>query len=232
MKKGLFFLLLLSVVFSSAFAQMTVWKDTVVYTGFPKTNIGKYKSDTIYNGNTVDSMEVSWYKSSDNLLTGWSGVGICDINNCYTYDGATHSFKLPPSGKGIMYVDMKAEPTAADGCSYVTIRLSEVGTINSKDIVYKYCAWATQVKDLENNNLVTIYPNPASSFINISINDKKITTLNIVNVVGRKVAKFDIDNSTPNPIRIPLEGVADGVYLLQFADANGKLLGVRRVTKN
>jgi len=231
MKKGLLFILL-CVLASSGFAQMTVWKDTVIYTGFPKTDAAKYKADTIYNGNMADSMEVSWYKSSDNFLTGWSGVGICDIITCYSYDGSTHSFKLPPGGKGILYVDMKATTTAADGCSYVTVRLNEVGTMNTKDIVYKYCAWATQVKDLESNNLVTIYPNPASSFINISINDKKITTLNILNVVGRKVAKFDIDNSTPNPIRIPLEGVADGVYLLQFADANGKLLGVRRVTKN
>lgn len=231
MKKGL---LLLGVLFLGlhAFAQMTVWKDTVVYTGFPKTDIAKYKADTIYNGSALDSMEVSWFKSSDNFLTGWSGVGICDIANCYSYDGSSHSFKLPPNGKGILYVDMKASPTAADGCSYATIRLAEVGTMNTKDIVYKYCAWATAVKDLDASNMVAIYPNPASSFIHIGLNDKRISSLNVLNVVGRRVAHFDIDGGTPNPIRIPLENVADGVYLLQFADANGKLLGVRRVTKN
>lgn len=215
-----------------SFAQMSVWKDTVVFSGFPKNNVGYYKTDTIYNGSAIDSMEVSWYKASDNLLTGWTGVGICDINNCYTYDNGTHSFKLPPNGKGLLYVDMKAAPTAADGCSYATIRLSEVGTMNTKDVVYKYCAWATAVKDVDGANMVTIYPNPASSFINIGLNDKRISSLNVLNVVGRRVAHFDIDASTPNPIRIPLENVADGVYLLQFADANGKLLGVRRVTKN
>jgi hypothetical protein len=88
------------------------------------------------------------------------------------------------------------------------------------------------VKDFENNNIVTVYPNPASSFINITINDKKVASMNVINVVGRRVAKFDIDATTPNPIRVPLDNVADGVYLLQFSDVNGKILGVRRVTKN
>jgi hypothetical protein len=103
---------------------------------------------------------------------------------------------------------------------------------NFGNMTFKFTSWPTQVKDFENNNLVTVYPNPATSFINISINDNRVTTLNVINVVGRKVARFDINSSTPNPIRVPLDNISDGVYLLQFADANGKLLGVRRVTKN
>jgi len=90
----------------------------------------------------------------------------------------------------------------------------------------------TNCEQSDTANIVTVYPNPASSFINITINDKKVASMNVINVVGRRVAKFDIDATTPNPIRVPLDNVADGVYLLQFSDVNGKILGVRRVTKN
>ena len=115
----------------------------------------------------------------------------------------------------------------------MTLRLTQTGGAGTtKDIVYKYCSWPTSVKELDPANFVTIYPNPASNFINITINNDKISNLNVLNVVGRKVAKFEVTPNTPNPIRIPLDNVADGVYLLQFTDADGKQLGVKRVTKN
>jgi hypothetical protein len=161
---------------------------------------------------------------------------VCDWTNCQTWTGAANLQTVTGSaagGKGIIYVDMSAATTAADGCSYATVTCKpRWKCITTKDIVYKYCNWPTSVKDADPANFVTIYPNPASSFINISINNDKITTLNVLNVVGRKVAKFEVTPNTPNPIRIGLDNVADGVYLLQFTDAAGKQLGVKRVTKN
>ena len=231
MKKGLLFLLFTVIGFSS-FAQFLVSSDTVYISGFPKTDISAHKADTIYNTSNMDSLHLTWYKVSDNLLPGWSGIGICDWENCYQFDGSAHTASLAPGAKNIIYVDMKAAPTASDGCSYATLRLTQSGgAMTTKDIVYKYCTWATAVKEVDAANFVTIYPNPASSFVNISINNDKITNVNILNVVGRKVARFDVSANTPNPIRISLDNVADGMYLLQFTDANGKQLGVRRVTK-
>lgn len=225
--------MLFSILGMSAFAQFTVWQDTVYYNGFPKDNIARHKADTVYNTSAVDTLSVTWSKVSDNFLTGWSGSSICDWNTCETYSSGFVTAKLNPGSKGVIYPDVKALSTAADGCSYVTIRLTQNGGSGmTKDLVYKYCSWPTSVKEVDPSNFVTIYPNPASNFINITINNDKITNLNILNVVGRKVAKFDVTPNTPNPIRIGLDNVADGVYLLQFTDASGKQLGVKRVTKN
>lgn len=231
MKKGLLFLLVIMVSLQS-FAQISVWKDTVYYNGFPKNDMLAYKVDTIYNPSNVDSLHLSWSLVNQNLLTGWASVGICDWVSCYLFDGTSHDASLGPNGKGVFYVDMKAAPTAADGCSYATIRLNQKGTGNNKDIVFKYCAWPSSTKDIDASNFVTIYPNPSSNFVNISINNTRIANLNVLNVVGRKVAHFDINSSTPNPIRVALDNVANGVYLLQFTDAAGKQIGVRRFTKN
>jgi hypothetical protein len=225
MKKLILSLLVTAFAATQSFAQVTIMHDTVVYNGFPKDGYVHSLKDSIVN-NSAGPAVITWNKSAELLGTGWTGLGICDPVMCYSYDNAQHDFTLAPGAKGVMYVDMKAIPTAADGNQYVTI------TTNYGPMTFVYKTWATQVKDFENNNIVTVYPNPASSFINITINDKKVASMNVMNVVGRRVAKFDIDATTPNPIRVPLDNVADGVYLLQFSDVNGKILGVRRVTKN
>ena len=98
-------------------------------------------------------------------------------------------------------------------------------------MVFKFCAWSTPVKDFNNSNMVNIFPNPASDYVNINILDKRIASINVVNVIGRRITKFNVDADRNDAIRVPLDKVADGIYLLQFADLNGKVLGVRRVTK-
>ena len=226
MKKSLT-LLVLVVLSVSTFAQ-TIWKDTVVV-NIPKDGFVHELYDTIYN-NGASPLTLTWSKSSESLLTGWSGVGICDATvgggTCYGYNDLTlHTLVIPANAKATIDVQMKALTTAMDGCSYVTV------TTNFGPMTFKFCAWPTATKDFDNTNFVTIYPNPATDYVNILINDKKVTSINVVNVIGRRIAKFNVDASKNDDIRVPLDKVADGVYLLQFADASGKVMGVRRVTK-
>jgi len=46
------------------------------------------------------------------------------------------------------------------------------------------------------------------------------------------MARFEVDPSRYHSLTYNLDHVANGVYLLQFSDSKGKILGVRRVTKN
>ncbi len=229
MKKILTALALISFSISS-FAQ-TIWKDTVTYGCFPKDGNLYAVYDTIYN-NTASPLTVTWSKTGELILPGWSSTGICDGvagsagGTCYLFsDASTHTLVIPANGKGYIDVQIKAIPTADDYASWVTLTTS-VGPMT-----YKFITCPTAVKEFDNSTMVTLYPNPATNFINITLNDKKITNINILNVIGRKIARFDVDATKNSPIRVPLENVADGIYLLQFADANGKVLGVRRVTK-
>ena len=49
-------------------------------------------------------------------------------------------------------------------------------------------------------------------------------------MIGNKIAKFAVDVNR-SPIYIPLDNVSTGVYLLQFVDSKGKIIGVKKVTK-
>ncbi len=219
------------VVSLSSFAQ-TIWKDTVTYPGsFPKDDVLYHLYDTIYN-NSSSPLTLTWNKSSESLLSGWTGSGVCDaatgsIGTCYGWSDLStlKTIVIAPNGKATIYILMKASPTAMDGTSTVTL------STNFGPMVYQFTAWPSSTKDFDNNNFVNIYPNPARDFVNITINDKKVTNINVVNVIGRRIARFNVDANKTDNIRVPLDKVADGIYLLQFSDASGKVLGVRRVTK-
>lgn len=220
--------LVLAGFFMSSFAQITVVHDTVSGMWTKDGAIHPLK-DTIIN-NTGAPITIVWQKTFDLLLTGWTGYGICDKATCYGYDNASHTFVIDPGEKVAMYVDMKAIATAADGNNYVTLKLND-GTGTDKFLTYRFFSWPAQLKDYENNNIVSVYPNPATNFININILDTRVSAINVVNIIGKRVYHYDIVSTTPNPIYVPLDNIARGIYMLQFTDGNGKLLGVKRVTK-
>ncbi len=227
--------LILSTIFAAvsslSFAQITLWKDTVEVLNLNKPLSGYALFDTLYN-NTNSPITITWNKLSDDLLPGWSGTGICQNGTCYQYDNAQHPFTIPANGKGEIDVMMNIAANATNGCSYVTVEFSEPGVVAKKNITYKFCTnIAAATKDLDANNFVSVYPNPASNFIYLNILDPKVTDIQVVNVIGKKIYHYDVDATTPNPMRVPLDNIAKGIYLLQFTDNNGKLIGVKRVTK-
>jgi CBS domain containing-hemolysin-like protein len=214
----------------ASFAQLTVWKDTVEMLNLSKPSSGLALYDTIYN-NTANPVVITWNKTSDLLLTGWTSTGICDGpgGTCYSFNNNQHTFTVPANGKAEIDVLMNIAANATNGCSFVTVQFTEPGGIGAKTMTFKFCTnIAESTKDFENNNIVSIYPNPASNYINLNINDAKVSNINVLNIIGKKI---DINANTPNPINVPLDNIAKGIYLLQFTDNNGKLMGVRRVTK-
>lgn len=230
--KKIFLSLCFIAVSMIGFSQGVILHDTVQVT-ITKDGAAVALNDTIFNPSTTDSLSVTWSKT-DNLssLTGWSGTQVCDPQQCYSYgmiNTNVYHPKIAPGKNGVFIVDVKALPTAVNGTAFVTIAVTAGTTVGN--MVFRYDAIPTAVKDYENNNIVSLYPNPATNFINITLNERKISTIHVLNVIGRRIASFNVDANKSNQLRVPLDNVADGIYLLQFADNSGKVLGVRRVTK-
>ncbi len=227
MKKYLFILLACFLTINAG-AQVTVYHDTVTQV-VAKNNQTHLIYDSIVN-NTANPITVTWVKESQFLLTGWTLSGICDKITCYPPPAnGPYNFTINPGETSKFYVDIKADPSATDGNNYITLKIND--GVNDKFITFIAYSWPNQVADFDINSVVSIYPNPATNFINLNILDNKVKNINVINIIGKKLATFKLDNSTPNPIRVPLDNISKGVYLLQFSDAKGKVMGVKRITK-
>ncbi len=74
---------------------------------------------------------------------------------------------------------------------------------------------------------ITVYPNPATEYIEVSDQSDAAGTVNIYNLVGKKLRSFEY---------IPghqyfLADLPKGMYLVQILDRSGKVMTTQKVNK-
>jgi len=120
-----------------------------------------------------------------------------------------------------------------NGAKSFTISIPANDTIEDYDKVFFYCLSFNQFWDLgtftsfteENCNLLSVeenvfeniifYPNPASDKINIKGLNNKTTTIEMYNVLGKKVLNQDLDTSEV----IDISKLNQGIYILKINSA-------------
>lgn len=120
-----------------------------------------------------------------------------------------------------------ASATTADYPGYITMGLGglPVGTeITFTNISLKYTAECTSVKDFAENS-VRIYPNPASSVLNIEA-PQNFTSGRILNVMGQEVKKLSQVNG-----QIDVTSLKAGVYFVVLSSDNNTVLTNRFIKK-
>ncbi|MFA6923582.1 MAG: T9SS type A sorting domain-containing protein [Bacteroidales bacterium] len=99
------------------------------------------------------------------------------------------------------------------------------------DIVYlsvplgDFSCTSTPEKSKEVNN-ITVYPNPANDYTNITYTLAKAGSINIsvINIMGQKVSSYKIDGiKGKNYKQLNIENFASGIYVVKI-EAEGKLL--------
>jgi ligand-binding sensor domain-containing protein len=83
----------------------------------------------------------------------------------------------------------------------------------------------TGITNVDSQISVSVYPNPASQFLNISLN-KNASLFNqkieIVNAVGQKIEEINLINNQNSTIS--LENYSEGIYLLKTAEGSTKFV--------
>ncbi len=75
---------------------------------------------------------------------------------------------------------------------------------------------ATSTQNLDKNSF-KIFPNPASNFLNIEARNTSVTALKLIDLNGKALANSTFQSYT----RINLEGLSNGIYLIQFSNEDG-----------
>lgn len=111
---------------------------------------------------------------------------------------------------------------------------THAGVIGSDDVYYKYGVFAqlnianaifpevTQnvaaLSDLENNNALTVYPNPATDKLNFKVEGTDITSVKIYGMDGKLVVSENMYSATTS---VNVAGLNTGMYIYEVAAANG-----------
>ncbi len=93
-------------------------------------------------------------------------------------------------------------------------------TTNSNWVKDATASWSTNcanlsVADVSFNNTITMYPNPASTILNITSNDNTIESVEVYNIIGKKV----IDTTSQS---IDISTLTNGIYITKIKSDNNR----------
>lgn len=76
------------------------------------------------------------------------------------------------------------------------------------------------------NQLVKVYPNPANTYVNISVTNEDAMFVDVYDITGKKLASSVIDD---NKVRINTESFNDGLYLYSIKDKDKKVIATGKL---
>jgi hypothetical protein len=78
------------------------------------------------------------------------------------------------------------------------------------------CSAPLAINDLNLNDNISIYPNPAKTELNLNVSQNDITELSISNILGQVLIKSHYQN------RIDISNLTNGIYILEITQGQNK----------
>lgn len=168
-----------------------------------------------------------WSRRVNDAPTEWL-TWICDANLCYTPEVGSCPASKPniiPPGDTVEF-SMHLNPRGVDGTADYNVTISDmegnpIATIDG-DVCIPQCITGTK----EANNLkLTVYPNPASDYFQIS-DLPGLKYIELYNIVGNKMRSYNAA-----PARQYFVGdLNEGMYLVRMMDSTKKILKTVRLS--
>lgn len=116
------------------------------------------------------------------------------------------------------------DAVAADQMQYNEIRLGH-DNVGITSFMYIDGPDALAVSDVNSRTKISVYPNPATDFVNIqNTKSEKIQAISLGDLTGRTIKHIDV-----NETKVSLSGLPKGVYLLKIKTDKG--MSVQKVIK-
>lgn len=108
--------------------------------------------------------------------------------------------------------------------SRTVVRFASDNKIQGTGFELSYYGLSSTAVDLYNNVEVALYPNPASSYVNVEVaaKDAQVFNASVVDMMGKMVFADQFGhNGGTETYQIPVNNLAKGVYFLRLENANG-----------
>lgn len=148
----------------------------------------------------------------------------CD-NGMVAINGTTapiHGGTVAISGDSVIYTPA-AGFTGTDSFYYYT----SIGTGPSSSalVVVNVASWGVGINEVANNK-ISVYPNPATNKLQISVTNPSVSEFRIYDMLGNVMKA---ENFTANTT-VDISSFSNGLYIVQFTSADGKAQGSSRFT--
>ena len=177
-------------------------------------------------------LEISFTRVRDYHKNGWSDQ-LCDDLVCFPVDNAS-SWDRPvspaltiPVGDSSIF-QPKVYPNGVDGCSIYSYVVEGQGKVAIDNITITYTIGGVNCflgqEELEEELQYSVYPNPVNDILNINMTGKN-TTIEIFDIVGKKVTRMDLLNGKN---QLNVESLKSGVYFYSIMK-NGDLIETKKI---
>jgi len=222
----------------STYAQsISVQHDTVTLSG-----AGFHEASNYLINNTTSAVTVEWRVLSTNFPSDWlSNTGICDNATCIsgaglwpvatTYESNPYAASIT-NGMFKLQIDLAtASGTTTTGTHYMRIRLNNKFAAGDTAIqTYVVTKTTTSVKVVKATGDVTMYPNPATTALNVVFDgNADIKNIAVFNIIGKQVNMFKVGSSTSASLNV--ENLPSGIYFVRLMNGNGEVVATRKFTK-
>lgn len=218
MKKNILLLFVLSAFAFSANAQFTLAPDKKgVDRQGPASEFELVGYATIKNTSSETKTYV-WKMTRNSFPMGWSSA-VCDINLCYDVTVLREEFNLNAGDSG--NIDVHLYPDNTQGNASVTIEIFDKSdSANGKTQDFQFSTWALNVNDVKRKT-VEIYPNPATTKLNINLETTKAVSIKVYNVLGQ-LQKTHTHTGTTSTMDV--NSLAAGIYFIRYTTDEGKVI--------
>ncbi|MBL4651700.1 MAG: T9SS type A sorting domain-containing protein [Flavobacteriales bacterium] len=196
------------------------------YDFFPSKNYEKiadasgYSSDQVLINNlTSGILNLKWKKVEVGFPTGWD-YSLCDLGSCYPSapDSATMN---PTDSAGDAYFICHMTFNNIVDSGYLKLFVYEDGNETGGDTVtFRYVTTPPTGIGTYTPKLISIYPNPTASRLNIDLGTSIIRSIKLYDTNGKLVLS---DNNTLGSIQtIDISPLPPSQYILHIEDSNKK----------
>lgn len=190
----------------------------------------------IYNritNTSTSSQTYTWKSTGNSFPTGWIFDGVCDNNLCYVSGilaGATKvSSPVQPDSVMDFHAVISENGAPNNSMAWVRVSIGETGALGGKTLTFiatKNNATGVSVVKAEGD--IAIYPNPATTEVNIWYNaDLGVKNIGVYNLIGKMVSIYKVGNTSA---KLDVDNLPAGIYFVRLFNAQGNVVATRKFT--
>ncbi|MBL7692427.1 MAG: T9SS type A sorting domain-containing protein [Flavipsychrobacter sp.] len=199
-------------------------------------------ADYVYNNvtnTTTSTVTLEWKVFATDFPADWlSAVGICDAANCFSGTSiwpptasTLHESPYPASATNDFKLQIPIGAGSTSGTYYLRVRLNnKFATSDTAIATFIVTRTATSVSSVKVGNDVVVYPNPATSSLNVLFDAASdIKSIAVYNIIGKQVSLFrPTDNAGAS---LNVENIPSGIYFVRLMNSHGDVVATRKFTK-